>query len=126
MAGGFRVKAAAVVLPTEDGSERYLYRSGAILPTRGYTVEGLKHAASLGLIEKAELPKVDGEQDGGEQSQPAGTTGSPAPEEPRASWPKDKLEAFAAEHSIDLGEASNNEERFAAIQAAIAAKATQA
>lgn len=121
MAGGFRVKAAAVVLPTEDGSERYLYRSGAILPAKGFKVEGLKHAASLGLIEKAELPKTEGE---GEQSQ--SETSGEGGDEPRASWSKAQLEAYASERSIDLSAASNNEERFAAIRAAAAPQGEQA
>jgi hypothetical protein len=44
------VTGAAVVLPIEGGSERYLYR-GALIST-GYTEEGIKHALSVGLIEK--------------------------------------------------------------------------
>ena len=111
MAGGFKVKAAAVVLPTEDGSERYLYRSGAILPTRGFTVEGLKHAASLGLIEKAELPKSDDEQSNGAgESKPEG--------EPSEKWTKDQLEAYAAEKQVDIASAKNKADLVAAIAAA--------
>lgn len=44
------VTGAAVVLPIEGGSERYLYR-GALIST-GYTEAGIKHALSVGLIEK--------------------------------------------------------------------------
>ena len=47
---GYVVTGAAVVLPIEGGSERYLYR-GALIGT-GYTEDGIKHALSVGLIEK--------------------------------------------------------------------------
>lgn len=45
---GYVVTGAAVVLPTEDGSERYLYRGAPI--GDGFTKEGIKHALSVGLI----------------------------------------------------------------------------
>lgn len=48
------VTAAAVVLPTEGGSERYLYR-GALIGD-GFTDEGLKHAVAVGLIAKVKAP----------------------------------------------------------------------
>jgi hypothetical protein len=57
---GFQVKAAAVVLPTLDGGERYLYRSAAILSDEGYSEAGLEHALSSGLIVRAdEAPSLD-------------------------------------------------------------------
>lgn len=46
------VTGPAVVLPTDDGSERYLYR-GAIIGN-GFTKAGLKHALELGLIDEVE------------------------------------------------------------------------
>ena len=46
------VTGAAVVIPTDDGSERYLYK-GAIVGG-GYTKAGIKHAVDLGLIEEVE------------------------------------------------------------------------
>jgi hypothetical protein len=49
----YTVTAAAVVLPTADKSERYLYR-GAVVG-EGFTPEGIKHALALGLIEKAKV-----------------------------------------------------------------------
>lgn len=48
MGARYEVTGAAVVLPTTDGSERYLYRGGIV--GDGYTEEGLKHALDNGLI----------------------------------------------------------------------------
>jgi hypothetical protein len=42
------VTAAAVVLPTIDGSERYLYRGAPV--GDGFPEAGIEHALSLGLI----------------------------------------------------------------------------
>ncbi|TDW31018.1 hypothetical protein [Cryobacterium psychrophilum] len=50
------VTGAAVVLPTEGGSERYLYRGAPV--GDGFTAEGIKHAVSVGLIEKVKAPAV--------------------------------------------------------------------
>lgn len=44
------VTGAAVVLPLESGSERYLYRGNPI--GAGYTKAGIDHALSIGLIER--------------------------------------------------------------------------
>ena len=44
----YTVTGAAVVLPVEGGSERYLYRGAPI--GSGYTEDGIKHALALGLI----------------------------------------------------------------------------
>lgn len=43
------VTGAAVVLPTVDKSERYLYRNAPVDPA-AFTPEGIKHALSIGLI----------------------------------------------------------------------------
>lgn len=43
------VTGAAVVLPTVDNSERYLYRNAPVDPA-AFTPEGIQHALSIGLI----------------------------------------------------------------------------
>ena len=48
MAERYVVTGAAVVLPLDGGSERYLYRGAPI--GSGYTEDGIKHALALGLI----------------------------------------------------------------------------
>lgn len=48
------VTGAAVVLPTSDGSERYLYRGATV--GDGFSDEGIKHALAVGLIEKVKSP----------------------------------------------------------------------
>ncbi|MFE9232048.1 hypothetical protein [Cellulosimicrobium funkei] len=48
---GHKVTGAAVVLRTADKAERYLYR-GAIVPDGAFTEDSIKHALSVGLIEK--------------------------------------------------------------------------
>jgi hypothetical protein len=48
---GYTVTGAAVVLRTKDKSERYLYR-GAVIPDGVYAEDSIKHALSVGLIEK--------------------------------------------------------------------------
>jgi hypothetical protein len=48
---GYVVVGAAVVLPTEGGSERYLYRGAPV--GSGFTKDGIKHALAVGLIAKA-------------------------------------------------------------------------
>ncbi|WP_022886365.1 hypothetical protein [Glaciibacter superstes] len=47
---GHVVTGAAVVLPTEGGGERYLYRGAPV--GDGYTKAGIKHALDVGLIAK--------------------------------------------------------------------------
>lgn len=49
---GYKVKGAAVVLRADDGSERYLYR-GAPVDDSAFSKDSIKHALSVGLIEKA-------------------------------------------------------------------------
>lgn len=51
-AKGHAVIGAAVVLRTKDGGERYLYR-GAVIPPGIFTDDSVKHAVSVGLIEKS-------------------------------------------------------------------------
>lgn len=46
------VTGAAVVLPTVDKSERYLYRNAPV-DTAAFTPEGIEHALSIGLIAEA-------------------------------------------------------------------------
>ena len=48
---GYTVTGAAVVLRTDDGSERYLYR-GAPVDDSAFSKDSIKHAVSVGLIEK--------------------------------------------------------------------------
>jgi len=50
----YTVTGAAVVLPIEGGSERYLYRGAPI--GSGYTADGIKHALALGLIAVVKAP----------------------------------------------------------------------
>ena len=54
MADRYVVRGAAVVLPIEGGTERYLYRGAQV--GDGFTVAGIKHALALGLIEKDKTP----------------------------------------------------------------------
>lgn len=49
-----------------------------------------------------------------------------APEAPSVRWNKGQLTAFAEERGIDISAASNNAERLAAIEAALAAEADEA
>lgn len=49
---GYTVTGAAVVLRTKDKAERYLYR-GAEVPDGVFTEDSVKHALSVGLIEKS-------------------------------------------------------------------------
>ena len=86
MAGkSFKVVGAAVVLPLETGSERYLYRN-AVAETKGFTKAGLDHAEKVGLIELF---------DGASEEAPAGET--PAAEElPSDAWNHERIDAWAA------------------------------
>ena len=52
----YTVTGAAVVLPVEGGSERYLYRGAPI--GSGYTADGIKHALALGLIAVVKAPSA--------------------------------------------------------------------
>ena len=49
---GYMVTGAAVVLRTDEGAERYLYR-GAPVDDSAFSKDSIKHAISVGLIEKA-------------------------------------------------------------------------
>ena len=48
---GYKVTGAAVVLRTDDGAERYFYR-GAPVDDSAFSEDSIKHAVSVGLIEK--------------------------------------------------------------------------
>lgn len=48
------VTGAAVVLPVEGGSERYLYRGASV--GSGFTEDGIKHALALKLIAVVKAP----------------------------------------------------------------------
>jgi hypothetical protein len=52
---GHIVTGPVAVLPTDDGSERYLYR-GALVG-EGFTDAGIKHATELGLIKAVVVEK---------------------------------------------------------------------
>ena len=59
MAERYVVTGAAVVLPLDGGSERYLYRGASV--GEGLTAAGIKHALTIGLIKKVEAEKVEAE-----------------------------------------------------------------
>jgi hypothetical protein len=46
------VTAAAVVLPTVDGREQYLYK-GAVVESEAFTEKGVEHARAQGLVDDA-------------------------------------------------------------------------
>ncbi|HWU30199.1 MAG TPA: hypothetical protein VN041_14040 [Microbacterium sp.] len=48
----FKVVGAAVVLRSEDGSERYLYRGAPVDPA-AWSKDSIKHAIAVGLIAEA-------------------------------------------------------------------------
>jgi hypothetical protein len=50
--GRLEVTAAAVVLPTVDGREQYLYK-GVIVESDAFTEKGIEHARAQGLIDDA-------------------------------------------------------------------------
>lgn len=50
----YTVVGAAVVLPTDGGSERYLYRGASV--GEGFTDAGIKHALAMKLIVKVKVP----------------------------------------------------------------------
>lgn len=54
MADRYVVSGAAVVLPTDGGSERYLYRGASV--GEGFTDAGIKHALAMKLIVKVKAP----------------------------------------------------------------------
>lgn len=109
MAGRYKVTAAAVVLPTKDGSERYLYRGAPILG-EAFTEDGIKHAVSVGLITEVEEP-----------AEKAPETVEIPVGEPSEDWTGKQLDAYAAAKGIELGSGKNKAEKIAAITAAVAA-----
>lgn len=100
MAGGkqFEVVGAVAVIPTKDGSERYMYR-GAIVSDDAFTGEGLEHVLSVGLIAEVAVEAAFPEGD------------------PSETWKVDELKAYAESKSIDLGDASKKADILAAIAA---------
>ena len=105
---GYRVTGGAVVLPTKDGSERYLY-TGAPVDEDAFTEEGIQHALSVGLIAETE-PVGSIEDDVVEV--PEG--------DPSEDWSNKQLDAYAAAHGIDIKIAKNKAEKLAAFAAASA------
>lgn len=99
-----RVIGAAVVLRTEDGGERYLYQD-AVVSAAGFKDESVSRAIDNGLVEEVDAPA-------GSSSDTA------ADDKPTDKWTNEKIVAYAAEHSIDLGEATTKKELLAAIAAA--------
>lgn len=79
MAPRFEVTGPVVVLPTSDGSERYMYK-GALIG-EGFTEAGIKHALSIGLITEFDEPEAE---------KPSGD------EKPADSWNHDRIDAWAA------------------------------
>jgi hypothetical protein len=75
-----KVVGAAVVLPLETGSERYLYRN-AVAETKGFTKAGLDHAVKVGLIEIFDGASVEDPADD---------------EKPTDSWNHDRIDAWVA------------------------------
>jgi len=73
----YQVTGAAVVLRTEDGSERYLYQ-GALVRD-GFKAESIEHALSVGLL--SEFEEVA-------ESDPV--------ELPAESWNNDRIDEWAA------------------------------
>lgn len=96
MADKYIVSGPAVVLPTEGGSERYLYK-GALVG-EGFTEAGIKHALGLKLIEKVKSDEVE---------IPDG--------EPTDKWTAPQLKAYAAAKTVDLGGAKNKDDILAVL-----------
>lgn len=102
---GYRVIGGAVVLPTKDGSERYLY-TGAPVDEDAFTEAGIQHAVSVGLIAETDAP--------------ASAEAVVLPEgAPTERWTVPQLKKFAADNSIELGEARNKPDVWAVIAEAI-------
>lgn len=96
MADKFIVVGPAVVLPTDSGSERYLYK-GAVVG-EGFTDAGIKHALGLKLIEKVKSDEVE------------------IPEgDPTDKWTVPQLKAYATANTVDLGEAKNKDDILAVL-----------
>ena len=75
------VTGAVAVIPTKDGSERYMYR-GAPVSEEAFTAEGIKHVLSVGLISEVEVADAaDADED----------------ETPTESWNHARIDAWAAD-----------------------------
>ena len=86
MAGkSLKVIGAAVVLPLEAGSERYLYRN-AVAETKAFTKAGVDHAVKVGLIELFD----------GTPEEATADAGAPSVELPEDSWNHERIDAWAA------------------------------
>lgn len=92
------VKGALVIAKAEDGSDVYLYR-GAPVPSHISTKE-VARLVEGGFIEEIKT----------EAEYPEG--------EPVESWKGDQLKAYARDHQVDLGGATNKADMVAAIAAA--------
>lgn len=80
-------------------SVAHIARQGEVLP------EGVDETQLKRLLERGRIEEIAG---------PAGT-----PEgEPSEKWTKDQLEAYAAEHSVDISSSKNKADLVAAIEAA--------
>jgi len=118
-----RVKGAAVVLPTADKREQYLYR-GAFIAPGSYTEEGLQHALDIGLIEQAPEP-VDHEAAVAAAVAAAGGGAGAveADQVPVEKWNHDRLNAFAKDNGLVIDESLNKADKVKAIADAQTAKA---
>lgn len=96
MADQYIVTGPAVVLPVDDGGERYLYK-GAVVGA-GFTEAGIKHALGLKLVEKVKSDEVE---------IPDG--------DPSEKWTAAQLKAYAVKNTVDLGEAKNKDEILAVL-----------
>lgn len=97
---------AGAVVAKFPGGEGYFY-SGATLPET-VSREECKRLASIGLVEF-----VDDEDD----IDDVGTGRAEGDDTPDASWKIAELQAYAAEHQIDLGAATKKADILAKLQA---------
>lgn len=103
------VKSTAVVIPTKDGSERYLYR-GAPIDADAFDEQGVQRLLEVGLIVEVEEPA---EAQSNEVEIPEG--------DPSEEWSHAQLDAYAAAKDVDLGSGKNKAEKVAALAEATAA-----
>lgn len=114
----YTVTGAAVVLPTSDGSERYLYH-GAAIPAGAYTADGIKRALENKLISEAP-ESVD--HDAAVEAARAEAAASTAPSE---EWTHAQLDAYATDRSYEVP-TGNKAEKVAALAELDKAAATAA
>jgi len=94
-----------VIAKEEQGRDLYFYQ-GATL-SDDVTSESLKALLEQGFVAESDVPA----------EQPEGESDESKDEKPSDRWSNEKLTAYAAEHSIDLGTASTKKELLAAIAA---------